>query len=40
MPCKDSDHPAHSRSLIGIFADAFWIDNDAKLLHADGDGSD
>ena len=29
---EDSDQPAHSRRLIWIFADAFWIAKDAKYL--------
>ena len=38
-PSKDSDHPAHSRSLIRIFAGAFWITKKAKCFKADNEDS-
>ena len=39
-PSEDSDQPAHSRSLIRIFAWCIWITKDAKLLHTDNEASD
>ena len=33
-PSKDSDQPAHSRSLIRIFTVRIWIAKDAEFLHA------
>ena len=39
-PSEDSDQPAHLRSLIKIFTDAWGIAKDAKFLHADNEDYD
>ena len=39
-PSKDSNQPAHSRSLIKVFIGAFWIGMNAKFLYAENEDAD
>ena len=39
-PCKDSDQPVQSTSLIQSLLYAQWIARDHRLLHSNSDGSD